>query len=84
MIHHVCLIIIYLGWVGAFYLDCMGEAEGWKGDEEAAILRLQIQELDSKEQIPFAPRYFFTSNNLRGESEGRLEAILSSHSLVKG
>jgi len=37
-------------------LDCMGEAEGWKGDEEDAILRL------------------------RGESEGRLEAILSCHS----
>jgi len=34
-------------------LDCMGEAEGWKEEDEAAILRL------------------------RGESEGRLEAILS-------
>ena len=43
-------------------LDCMGEAEGWKGEEEAAILRLQIQELDSKEQITFAPRYFKESS----------------------
>jgi len=34
-------------------LDCMGEAEGWKEEDEAAILRL------------------------RGESEGRLDAILS-------
>lgn len=34
-------------------LDCMGEAEGWNEEEDAAILRLS------------------------GESEGRLEAILS-------
>ena len=26
-------------------LDCMGEAEGWKEEEDAAILRLGIQGL---------------------------------------
>ena len=82
IIHHVCLIFINLGSVGALP-GLHGRGRGMEGGgRHSSAANTGVGLKRTNNICSKVLQGVFTSNNLRGESEGRLEAILSCHSLV--